>query len=44
LNELVLNENLRTSMAASARQRVIDQLSIQRMVNELETVYNSYAP
>jgi len=44
LNELVLNEELRSSLAVSARQRVIDQFSIQRMVNELETVYNSYAP
>ncbi len=44
LNELVLNEDLRASLAASARQRVVDQFSIQRMVKELETVYNSYAP
>jgi glycosyltransferase involved in cell wall biosynthesis len=44
LNELVLNEELRSSLAVSARQRVIDQFSIQRMVSELETVYNSYGP
>ena len=44
LNELILNEDLRMSLADSARQRVIDQFSIQRMVKELESVYKSYAP
>ena len=44
LNELILNEDQRISLADSGRQRVIDQFSIQRMVQELESVYKSYAP